>query len=507
MSSSKEAKIGPDKRRIWAMLALALASISLGAAGMFFVNRTWWPARQLGEPQKPESGDHQESGHGEDEESLFVTLPKEKWEVAGLRIEQVRHGTLSGAAWVTGRLSLNQDRVAHIYSLTDGLVHFVNVQFGDDVKQGQSLAVIDSKEIGEAKLQLFKDRLDVEFAQVNNEWAQQISANSQALIKTLAARPPLDEIEEKFVDKPMGEYRQQLMTAYASLYKSKRDFERLEPLASQGVAAGKQALAAKAAYEADRATFQALLEQLKFTTVQQALLATQRLRQAEQAMAASRSRLFILGYKQEDLQGIDPLKEGEAIAHNEVRAPFDGTIIGKSVVLAERVGPDTEMFQVADLSSLWVEADIYQKDLPKIAQLGDTLAFRAPNSDHDHSAKIFYTGDILDPETRTVKLRAVVPNPQRHLKAGMFVEVALPGESIRDVIIVPASALQEIDGKTAVFVQMGEDQFEKRNVTVGSRSDGTVQLREGLKAGESVVAAGGFALKSELMKGSISHGH
>ncbi len=512
MKASPFAELWADKRRLMALLVVASAAFALGAAGMYVVNRTWLllatsSQTEMGSKHGDAEEHSEENGHSGKEESTSITLPKEKWDVAGLRVQQVERGTLSSAAWLTGKLSLNEDRVAHIYSLVDGQVHRVNVYFGDDVKQGQTMAVIDSKEVGTAKLNLYRDLLDAEFAQVNNEWGQKISTNTQELIKVLATQPPLDTIDEMFADKPMGEYRQQLIMAYASLYKSEKDVERLAPLARQGVTAGKQALAAKASYEGDRATFQALLEQLKFTSWQQALSAEQKLRQAEQAVAASRSHLYILGYKQTDLKNIDPLKEGEAIAHYEVRAPFDGTVIGKNVVLAERVGPDTEMFQVADLSTLWVQADIYQKDLPKLDQLGDTLHFRAPNTNHDHTAKIFYTGDILDPETRTVRLRALVENPQRHLKAGMFVEVALPGESIPDVLVVPTSALQEIEGKVIVFVQAGEEEFQKRNVVVGARSDGTVQIREGLKAGEFVVVAGGFALKSELMKGSISHGH
>ncbi|MCA9124161.1 MAG: efflux RND transporter periplasmic adaptor subunit [Planctomycetaceae bacterium] len=512
MKASPLTDLWADKRRLMALLVVASAALIVGAAGMYIVNRAWLTPGVSGQVKKgsehggeDEHGD--EDGHGEEEESTTVTLPKEKWEIAELRVQQVERGTLSGSAWVTGKLSLNEDRTSHIYSLADGQVHEVKVQFGDDVKQGQTLAVIDSKEVGSAKLELHKTQLDAEFAKLNNEWAQKISTNTQELIKALAAQAPLDSIDETFADKPMGDYRQQLMTSYASLYKSTKDLERLEPLANQGVAAGKQLLEAKSTYEADRATFQALMEQLKFTTWQQALLKEQELRQAEQAVAASRSRLYILGYKQADLQSIDPLKEGEAIAHYEIRAPFDGTVIGKNVVLAERVGPDTEMFQVADLSTLWVQADIYQKDLPKLDQLGDTLRFRAPNTDHDHTAKIFYMGDVLDPDTRTARLRAAVENPQRHLKPGMFVEVALPGESILDVITIPASALQEIEGKDVVFVQTAEDKFQMRNVVIGARNDGVVQIHKGLQAGEPVVVSGGFTLKSELMKGSISHGH
>ena len=369
------------------------------------------------------------------------------------------------------------------------------------------LAVIDSKEVGLAKLDLYKDRLDAEFAKINYEFMREINENTQALIKVLIERPPLEKIGATFDDKQLGKNRQQLMTAYANLYKSRADYERLTSVAESGVVAGKLLIEAKARFEADQATFQSLLEQLKFTASQEALLAEQKLQQAEQTVAASRSRLLILGYQQDDLKSIDPIKEGEMIAHYELRAPFDGTVIGKNVVLAERVGPDTEMFQVADLSTLWVQADIYQKDLPKTRQLGETLRFRSPDSDHLHEARIFYTGDILDPETRTVRLRATIDNPDRHLKPGMFVEIALPGETLSNIVTLPASAIQEVEGHDVVFVQTGLEAFEKRKVKVGMRSGDTVQIRDGLQPGNKVVVVGGFALKSELMKGSISHGH
>lgn len=505
MNASRFASLWRDKRRLTALIACALLAVAVGAAGMYLTTRIFL-AVPRGTTETLED-EYDEEHRDEGEELTLVSLSKNKWDVAGLRLAEVTSGSLTGTEWVTGKLALNEDRLAHIYSLVDGQIHEVKVQFGDDVKQGQVLAVIDSKDLGAAKLELYKDQLAAEFAKVNFDFMREINSNTQALIETLEDEPPLIRIEEMFGDKRLGENRGTLITAYASLYKSRSDYQRLKPLAEQGVAAGKQAIEAKAQLEADQAMFQALLEQLKFTASQQALHAEQQLKQTEQAVAASQSRLYILGYKQEDLEDIDPIKEGEEIAHYKVRAPFDGTVIGKNVVLAERVGPETEMFQIADLSKLWVQADIYQKDLPKQQQLGKTLRFRATDAEHLHEATIFYTGDILDPETRTIQLRALVDNPDRHLKAGMFVEVALPGETISDVVTVPATALLEVEGQEVVFVQIGPEQFEKRNVSIGARSDGEVQIRKGLLPGDKVVVTGGFALKSELMKGSISHGH
>lgn len=504
MNANRSENLWRNKRWLTVLIVYGLLAVAVGAAGMYSVTRFFLAAPVGGAAARPEE---ENGGHNEpEEESPVVKLGKDKWPIAGLRVAEVESSNLTETEWITGKVALNEDRVAHLYSLVDGQVHEVKVQFGDEVKQGQVLTVIDSKEIGVAKLDLYKNRLESEFARINYDFMREINDNTQALIKVLADRSPLQKIEEMFGDKRLGENRQQLMTAYADLYKSRADYERLTSL-GEGVVAGKLLIEAKAQFEADRATFQALLEQMRFTVSQQALLAEQALQQADQTVAASQSRLYILGYKESDLKDLDPIKQGEAIAHYEVRAPFDGTVIGKNVVLAERVGPDTKMFQIADLSTLWVQADIYQKDLPKIRQLGEMLRFRAPDSDHIHEAKIFYTGDILDPETRTLRLRAVVDNPDRHLRAGMFVEVALPGETQSGVVTVPAPTIQEVEGQDVVFIQTGPEEFKRRNVKIGTRSDGAVQILEGLQPGDKVVVAGGFALKSELMKGSISHGH
>ena len=504
-----------NRRWLITLTACCIAAACAGAGIMYLVkSATSSPVTTgpRGGDDHEEGGEHGGDDHGDEEEAAVVALPKAKWEAAGIRIEEVSRGSLTQNTWVTGKVTLNEDRVAHIYSLVDGRVHEVPIQFGDDVKKDQPLAVVDSREVGTAKLELHRSRLNAEVAQVNHDWQESVSTNTSELIAALSEGTAITEIDAAFHDRPMGQYRGQLLTAFASLHKSRADFERLKPLAEKGVTAGKDVLAAQAAFEADGATFRSLLEQLKFEAPREALLAQQTLRQAQQAVAVAKAQLFILGYHEDDLTEIDPESEGESISHYEVRAPFDGTVLGKNVVLAERVGPDTEMFQIADLSSVWIQADIYQKDLPKLSQLGDTLIFRAPlltdvDDGHSHEARIFYKGDVLDEQTRTMRLRAVLDNPDRHLKPGMFVEVQIPGETIDDVLVVPASAVQTADGRSFVFVHKAGDEFERRNISLGATSNGAVRIREGLKPGENVVIEGGFSLKSELLKGQISHGH
>ncbi|MCA9013660.1 MAG: efflux RND transporter periplasmic adaptor subunit [Planctomycetaceae bacterium] len=500
------------RRHNLVLVVCCITAAVLGAGLMYMTGLGRQPANA---PSTRDSDNHEEDAeHDGDmaEEPSVVTLQKEKWEAAGIEIAAATTSNLTKNTWVTGKVTLNQDRVAHIYSLVEGRVHEVDVQFGDSVSQGARIAVIDSREVGAAKLALAQSRLDAEFARVNNEWQQKVSANTLELITALSQGTSISTIEKQFGDRPMGDFRAQLLTSFASLQKSRADFERLQPLSETGAVAGRAALAAKTSLEADQATFDATMEQLKFKASQQSLLSSQKLRQAQQSQAVATSQLFILGYDEASLEKLDPERQGESIAHFDIRAPFDGTVLAKNVVIAQRVGTDTEMFQIADLSSVWIEADIYQKDLPRLQQLGETLHFRAPllteiDDGHSHEARIFYKGDVLDEQTRTMRLRAVLDNPDRHLKPGMFVEVQLPGETIDDVLVVPVSAVQTGDDRSFVFVHKAGDEFERRDVSFGATSNGMIQISEGLKPGEKVVIEGGFSLKSELMKGQISHGH
>lgn len=496
--------------RHWALLVIyGFIAAALGAGGMLLfsgrgLNRPE-PVSRVPEAEGPEEHGGVSDKH-ENGETGHVVLPKHQWAAAKIQIEPAQRGALTQFKWVTGKLTVNEDRTAHIYPLVDGQVHALNVRFGQDVKKGDVLAEIDSRSIGEAKLELVQNRLDAEIAKVNYEWDQKINDNTQALIAALAKRTKLAELEQLFRDQPMGEYRQQLLTAYANLHKSEADYERLGSLGEQGITAGKQLLYAKATLEADQATLQALLEQIKFTAARAALQSKQALEKAETERRVSEARLYILGYNETALEKIDPMREGEDIAHYPVVAPFDGTIIEKEVVFDERVGPDRRMFQLSDLSTLWVQADIYQQDLQWLKQVAKKVRFRSPADNHEHEAEVFYTGDVVDPETRTARLLGTVENPDRHLKPGMFVDVQLPGETVADVLRIPAAAIQEQEGKTFVFVHTDGTEFERRDVIVGGTSESMVEVRQGLKPGELVVVAGAFALKSEMMRGQLEEG-
>ncbi len=488
-----------------------LVILCLGAAGMYFlgpllgVSSTTTAAAE--QEDHDEDGHPGEEGRAEGETADRVVFPKVQWKTADLKIADVEKTDLPTFKWVTGKLTVNRDQAAEIYPLVEGRVHQVQVRFGETVETGQTLAIVDSREVGQAKLELYRDRRDQRFAEVNREWAKTINTNVQKLISALEDEVSLDNVQTQFQDEQIGQYRSELMTAYADLYKARKDYERLKPLEEKGISAGKDVLAAEAAFKTAKAKMEALLEQIKFTAYREELQAKQEFEKAETESGVSRSLLYILGYQAADLDNLDPLAEGEEISHYPVKAPFAGTIIEKDVVIDERVGPDTKMFELADLSTLWVQADIYQKDLPLLDELQDTLNFRTTSYDHVHEADIFYKGDVLSGESRTVRLLATVENPNGHLKPGMFAQVQLPGKVLSDVLVAPVSAIQRQDDDEFVFVHQKGETFKRQNIVTGTQSENMVVIEQGLQPGDQIVVSGGFALKTKLLSGSVGGTH
>ncbi|MCE9630211.1 MAG: efflux RND transporter periplasmic adaptor subunit [Planctomycetia bacterium] len=409
-------------------------------------------------------------------------------------------GALEQATTLTGKITLNEDRVAHIFPLVEGRVDKVNVGLGDAVKKGQQMAVIQSREVGQAMLQLAQDRLQLSFAQRKDAWTQSVAANTQAMIELLRANAAVEEIETQLRNRPLGEYRDKLMTAYIEHATSRKNLDRLTPLQTNGIIASRQIFEAEANWTTARATLQSLLEQIEQDAKQAAVISAQTVQELQTRVAVDETALKILGFDEAAIATIDP-KQGEALAHCPIHAPFDGTVISKDVALLEHVGPTNQILGVADMATVWLTADVYEEHLRLLKQVANqAVTFRSEAwPDRVFEARIFYTGDIVDSETRTISLRAVADNTDRMLKPGMFVTVELPAKAQATVLQVPLTAIQEHEGKSFVFVHGSGDTFERRDVKLGRRNPKVVEVLDGINAGDEIVVSGGFALKSQML--------
>jgi len=434
-------------------------------------------------------------------ETPTVQLDAKKLEALGLQVEPVRRGQWPRNVRVTGRLELNESNVAHISALVAGVVREICVEMGQDVPAGEVLAYIDSREAGEAKLQFTQNELVLKFAQQTYEWYDAMHSNTHDLLDALQDGKGIDEIEKQFRNRAIGSHRQQLVSALAQVKHTTADYERVRELGEGSVLPEKEVIRARAEYESSNATYQALLEQIRFDSDRQLLLSEQKLKEAETALAVSRSQLFILGYSARDIADMDPIAEAERVAYYPVRAPFDGTVIARDAMLSKHVDAETELIEIADLSTVWLRADIFEKDLGAVHGLqGKPVEFRTTSyPDQVFSAKVFSLGNVVDDQTRAARLLGVVENTDRLLKPGMFAEIDLNSGYDSNVVLVPTSAVQRHAGATFVFVRRGQQQFERRDVQIGRSTSESVEILDGLDTDEPVVVRGGFALKSEML--------
>jgi cobalt-zinc-cadmium efflux system membrane fusion protein len=193
-------------------------------------------------------------------------------------------------------------------------------------------------------------------------------------------------------------------------------------------------------------------------------------------------------------------------SHKTLKAPFSGVIIGYDVAEGELVGADSELLTLVDVSSVWVLADVYEKDLGLI-QTGQTVdVLTAAYPDRVFRGDLTYISDLLERETRTARVRCIVPNPDGALKLEMFVTVKIPSTRRTLAVAVPESAVQNVEGQNVIFIEEGTGQFHKQVVTTGLNADGWIAI-DGLAEGTPVVTQGSFYLKSALQRETIGSDH
>jgi membrane fusion protein, heavy metal efflux system len=210
----------------------------------------------------------------------------------------------------------------------------------------------------------------------------------------------------------------------------------------------------------------------------------------------------------------DKVKEGEVLAvieGNESLAPYEiaslieGTVIEKHITLGEALGEDDEAYLIADLSTIWVNLGIYQKDLALIKP-GQSVLIAAGHGIPDAQGTISYVGPVVDEHTRTGLARVVLPNPEGLWRPGLFVTARIEAGEFDAPLVVPKTALQTVEDRTSVFVHNSEG-FKATAVSLGRQNDTHVEILSGLEAGQRYASRGAFTLKADLAKGAFGDGH
>lgn len=247
---------------------------------------------------------------------------------------------------------------------------------------------------------------------------------------------------------------------------ARADFERAQALHKEEIIAEKDYLRARSEYEKAKALARAAAERLQ-------------------------------------MLGVTPSSPGSLGGSTfPLTAPFSGVVVEKKAVLGEMAQPDKSVFTVADLSTVWVEASLFEKDLPQV-RVGALATVTVPAYPGvEFKGKVTNIASMLDKDTRTIPVRVTVPNVDGRLKPEMFGTASIEGNLAANVLVVPETAVILLNGEPTVFIDQDGD-YEARLVQLGARLGGNVIIAKGVKAGDWVVRKGAFSIKAKLLKSQI----
>lgn len=222
----------------------------------------------------------------------------------------------------------------------------------------------------------------------------------------------------------------------------------------------------------------------------------------EQAnLSAALQRMLAIGLRAEDVRALEAGKV--SAGRVPLVAPLAGTVIKREVTLGEAVQPAKDAFSVANLERLWVQLDLFEKDLAAV-HVGQAVELRTEVvPGRVFKARVALMGHVIDERTRTTPVRIEFHNEQGLMRPGQFVTATLRGDKDRvstEVLAVPRKAVLLVEGRPVVFVAAQDGTFARRAVEMGISGGGLVEIRSGLSSGERVATDGAFILKSELLR-------
>lgn len=215
----------------------------------------------------------------------------------------------------------------------------------------------------------------------------------------------------------------------------------------------------------------------------------------DRVVEAARRRLELFGVTTTQIQRL--AQTGEITRTITIYSPASGTVTELDVVQGMQAQAGRTLMQIADLSSLWLQVDVPERDLGWVDTQTRAVVEVDSRPGDDLRGRVEYVYDTLDPMTRTGTARIIVPNPNGRLKPGMFATATLNGRPSEPVVVVPSEAIIRTGSEAVVIRALGEGRFEPQPVTLGQEADGLIQILSGLSEGEEIVTSAQFLIDSE----------
>lgn len=226
--------------------------------------------------------------------------------------------------------------------------------------------------------------------------------------------------------------------------------------------------------------------------------------QAARLAASARSKLAFWDFSAGDIARIE--REGRARRTLLIRSPVSGFVVEKNVLQGERVMAGTAIYKIADLSTVWMDGEVYEQDLPfvRLGQRAEAELQAIPGAKFVGSVAYIYP--TLNPDTRTVRVRVQLANKNHQLKPGMFATLRLFATAGRSVLTVPRSAVLSTGERNLVFVKRADGMLEPRAVEIGGASGDRIEILRGIAGGDTVVTSATFLVDAESNLGTALGG-
>jgi Cu(I)/Ag(I) efflux system membrane fusion protein len=226
--------------------------------------------------------------------------------------------------------------------------------------------------------------------------------------------------------------------------------------------------------------------------------------QAARLAASARSKLAFWDFSPDDIARIE--QEGHARRTLLIRSPVSGFVVEKNVLQGEKVMAGTAIYKIADLSSVWMDGEVYEQDLPliRLGQRAEAELQAIPGA--TFVGTVAYIYPTLNPDTRTVRVRVQLSNENHRLKPGMFATLRLFATAGQSVLSVPRSAVLSTGERNLVFVKRADGMLEPRAVQIGGASSDRIEILRGLTGGDTVVTSATFLVDAESNLGTALGG-
>ncbi len=475
------------KNRYFSTIATTLIVIS--AVGLL---AWYWP--------RSPHGTHAEAATESSNEQLAsMVLTPRRVEAAGIKAEPVLIRSFQAERTVPGRIHYDETKHVELRLATEGVIRELRVRPGDRLTAGQVVAIVESPEIGQRRADVLLCEAEERLADREQKLATSTQTNLLRLLGRLKESVELTILLTEFENEPLGDHRESILAAYSKRILADRIIAKLQPLASDGIASGRSMLEQQSARETAQASFQSACETARIQAAQRTLKADTVADDARRRTAIARERLgSLIGVTSDDALMSEPK---EALSLWQLKAPIAGTVEELPIAASERVTSTTSLMTIADTTSLWVHAEIRDRDWGALTlEPGQKIRIEPSALPGQFvTGEVVYVGRTQGAETRAVPIVVQMVNEQDRLRPGMFARVFLPEGAPREVLAVPTSAFVQHERRQFVFVEESPGVFHDVDVDPGLRNADWVEIKSGLKNGEHVVTRGAFALKGELL--------